>query len=331
MTYIVPVVVYINADENPLHSEKYFLDRLIRTNKTLFSKIGMSSETTENIQKIIEAETKSLSEKLIPIISNSSVVSEILPDDEMLKQAFDRIGYEDIFISNIEPYSMILITSSESFIIVSENKKTIDDLLTSLDADFKELGDITKDFGLKYLGLVRGEMYASYMLKKNFKGMNDYKMISSKNEFEQEVINFISLITDSYLPNIEIFFSFPDESFEYDVLVLLDSKTIIDVEVKDYTQLKLESHQDYDSLKNKLILSPIDKAKKLDAKILVVTKGFPSQTFEQMKEFASSRDVVLLSEHNYKEEIQNILLVHSTNIIKQNSRRRASRFRRTIS
>lgn len=84
-------------------------------------------------------------------------------------------------------------------------------------------------------------------------------------------------------------------------------------------------------MKSKLILSPIDKATRINAQVVVITKGFPDETLKNMRQFAVSRNVILLTENNYKEELQTLLVKGSTHEIITRARRQLMRTRGQLS
>jgi len=325
---IIPVDIEISSEEDSEHSEEYFLDRIIRTNKTNFRPIGISADTISNIKKIVETESKSISGKLNDIISNSESVRSLLPNSDELERILHSMSSQEIYTTETEPHSTILITSPESFIIISNKRTTANSLISTLHSDLQKIGNITKDFGLNYIGLAHGQKYAEYILKHAAGGISSFKIIPPKNDFEEKVSKYVSTITDCFFSNIDITFDSPRETFEYDILIPFDRTSIIDIEVKDYSQVKEEQHEDSETLKNKLILSPIDKAKRLNAEVIVLTKGFPSQVFQQLKEFAISRGVTLLDENNYKKEIQLLLIEQATQLVSIRERRRMARLGR---
>lgn len=325
---IIPIDIAVDSVEDSAHSEKYFIDRIFRSNKIDFRPIGISAETISNIKKIVETETKIISGKLNDSISNSNSVRALLPDYNEMERMLSTMSSEEIFTTESEPRATIFITSSESFIIISNERETIDILLTKLDNDLQKLSDITKDFGLDYIGLVRGEKYVFYMLKRVISGKFDYKNTKPKNDFESKVVKYVASLTDCFSSNIEIHFDVPEETFEYDVVIPFGEDSVIDIEVKDYTSVKDEQHVVSESLKSKLILNPVDKAKRLNAKLVVITNGFPAEIFEQLNEFAISRDVILLHAKNYKNELQSLLIDQATEIVSQRGRMRVAKARR---
>lgn len=333
MVSIIPVDIEITTTEESRHlgesqhSEEYFIDRIFRNNPENFKSAGISATTIKNIKKLVETETKAISGTLNDTLTNSSSIRALLPDYGEIEIILNSMSSQEVFTTKSEPRATILVTSAESFIIISNERSTIDSLISTLDSDLKKIGDITKDFGLSYIGLVRAEKYADYLFRNSIEGLIDYRKIDSKNDFEVEISNHIASLTDCFCPNIEIFYESPEESFEYDVLIPFAKNCMINIEVKDYTKVKEEQHMDFESLKSKLVLTPVDKATRLAADVVVVTKGFPDKIFEQLKEFAISRDVLLLNENNYKDEIQSLLIDRATNLVIRRERRRQTRSR----
>lgn len=326
---IIPVDIEIDSGEDSPHSEEYFINRIFRSNKLDFKPIGISADSIANIKKIVETETKTISGKLNDVFPNSNLVKNLLPDYNEIERMLSSMSSEECFTTETEPKATIFVTSSESFIIISSERSTVNTLITKLDNDLRKIGDITKDFGLNYIGLAHGNKYADYMLRRIIGGEFYYKKIESKNDFEVKVSKYIASLTDCFFSNIEIHFDSPDETFEYDVVIPFDVNSVIDLEVKDYSSVKDEQHVISESLKSKLILSPVDKATRLGAEVVVVTNGFPAEVFEQLKEFAISRDVILLNEKNYKNELQSLLIDQATKIVSLRERRRLAKTRRS--
>jgi hypothetical protein len=63
-----------------------------------------------------------------------------------------------------------------------------------------------------------------------------------------------------------------------------------------------------ETLKSQIVLSNLDKAKRLNAKVITIAKGLPTESFEQMKELCASRDILLLNENNYKQAVEEYFL-----------------------
>jgi hypothetical protein len=113
------------------------------------------------------------------------------------------------------------------------------------------------------------------------------------------------------LPNILIKFPRSSETYEYDILIPLEQNKILNVEVTDYSSATEIVKVNNSSLKQELILSTMDKASVIKAKAIVIIKGFESNTFEQMKNIASARNIILLDDKDYLNTIQEIILRYS--------------------
>ena len=110
------------------------------------------------------------------------------------------------------------------------------------------------------------------------------------------------------LPNLEIKFSKPDESFEYDVLLPVTNSLVIDIEVKDHEIVREETHLSFENMKQKIISGPLDKARRIRGVVMVVERGFPKDKLTQLRELGTSRGVVILDEDGYKGEIERLIL-----------------------
>lgn len=180
MVVITPIVIHIDAAGENDQTEQYFLDRLIRSNKNDFKKIGISQETIENIQKIIETEMNGISEQLQSLLENSHTGLEFLFGVEYFKDILNSISSDNIYLKTSKHDVMVAITSYESFIIISKNKAIVDVFVSKLEKDFAHLGEITKDFGLRYLGFFRGNKYADYVLRQILVGIDSFRLIHVK-------------------------------------------------------------------------------------------------------------------------------------------------------
>jgi hypothetical protein len=98
--------------------------------------------------------------------------------------------------------------------------------------------------------------------------------------------------------------------------------SIIVIEITDYNSAREEIHENYDTLKSKLILSTVDKAQRLGARVVIIAKGFPPNIFAQMKELAVSRKVTLLSDEEYKKGIEDTILQTTINSLRSRMRPR---------
>jgi hypothetical protein len=308
LTSITPCFIQVSITGDSPHGEEYFMNRAIKNDETMFRKVGVTPETINNVNKMIETETKSFSEKLTSIISDSDSVRLLLPNIEELQRSILSFSSHHIFTTKNDPMSLILFIETDSFTIMTKSFAESERLISQLTTDFQKINSITKDFGLEFVSLVYGEKYGSWILSRVADGLKTIKSIPKKNQFEEEVIKFVSSITNCSLSNVEISYETPNEVFEYDVLIPFSTNRVLDVEVKDYSTVKDDIREGSETIKSKLILSTLDKAKRLDAEVIVIAKGFPVETFDKMKEFATSRSVILLNEINYKDELTKILI-----------------------
>ena len=247
MVAVIPVRYKVNDTNMSRNGEEYFFDRVINQNPTIYRKIGISQETIENMTKIIDTEMKGLTGKLSEMLTDPVSLRNLLPDAERLMTLIKSSAKDDLFIYDKEPSSLILKTASNGFLLISKNINAAKTLLTTLDADFQQINNITKDFGLDFRGFAVGEEYAKDTLPIQRANIKSYKLTPSKNAFEDEVLKHVSEITDCQLRNIEIEYDKPQEVFEYDLLIPLSEEIMIDVEVKDYRSLKDMSHEDAES------------------------------------------------------------------------------------
>jgi hypothetical protein len=83
---------------------------------------------------------------------------------------------------------------------------------------------------------------------------------------------------------------------------------VIDIEVKDHEIVREEAHLSFETMKQKIISGPLDKARRIAGLAIVVEKGFPKDKLNQLRELGISRGVLLLDETGYKSEIEKFVL-----------------------
>lgn len=169
-----------------------------------------------------------------------------------------------------------------------------------------ELSEVTKDFGFEITGIWTGREYQEQILKRigNIRNIH-YK--EPRNDFEREVIDVCKNLTDSFLSNVDMSFERPIENFEFDIFIGLTNLKKIIIEPTDYETLK-EEMTGGENLKSSLILRTLDKARRIGAESIVITKDVPAEIFDSIKEIADSRGVTLLNEKNYKTDLCDQLL-----------------------
>jgi len=213
----------------------------------------------------------------------------------------------DIFVTIDEPKVLIIRIWSNVFLIISKELEKAKKINEMIRLEFERLNKTTKDFGLNLSEYLTGNEYSMSMINRITEKISTITIRPTKNTFEQEVIDMIEKFTNSSIHNIEIQFKEPNESFEYDILLPTSREHVFDIEVTDYETAKGKVYENLDSLKSQLILSTLDKAQRLHAQSIIITKGFPEETFNQMKELASSRNITLLNEHNYVDTLEKII------------------------
>lgn len=327
MVGIALVRCVVEKEEGSSQDEGYFFDR-ITENNSLYDQLGLSKDTIQIISKIINNEKTGQRQKLGEIITDPTVITTLVPDLEDIPELLRSTENQELFVYRGEPKSLLFRMGRRvTAVIISKILLEAEKMISTLDSDFKQMGNVTKDFGLRFSKLMTAKEYASRILDLYEGVTKNYKFGPPRNEFEAQVIKDVAEITNSMLTNIEISFTKPNESFEYDILIPLLNDNILDIEITDYQSAREEIHETYDTLKSKLILSAIDKAQRLRAQVVIVAKGFPPSVFEQMKEFAISRKVALLNEEDYKKGIEEKII----NVVLEGYRRRSGGYYRYIS
>ena len=197
--------------------------------------------------------------------------------------------------------SVIWQVDANNFYVISKCKEEGEKLIGFIKSEIEKLNTVTADFGLKLTGFLTGSDYQKNLLG-TLRNIKNIVIRESKNELEREIANFCSNFTSSFLPNIEVTFTEPDETFEYDVFIGFNKLTKLIIEVKDYESVK-EQISSAETLKSKIILGIYDKAQRIRAEVIVIVGGFPEHTFKELEKIAISRNVKLLNDVTYKNEL----------------------------
>jgi hypothetical protein len=284
----------------------YYFDKVIRESQD-FSHLGITEEVLTEIKQIFTKESAAQNKKIDEILQ-SDFANELFLDWGKYLEILREQKSQSVYIHNDIPGSLIVRQSSNEFFILSKNIDDTVNLFDKLNLECEKIGNITKDFGLTYQGLISGKEYACSIIEK-IEGLGNYKINNPKNSFESTVIAEISKLTNSILTNIEIAFKNRNETFEYDILLALKKDLILDIEITDYDLAKEKIHENnVDTLKSQVILSPIDKAQLLGAKLVIIARGFPDDAFTKMKELATSRKVLFLSENDFYKSLEKLIM-----------------------
>jgi hypothetical protein len=209
-----------------------------------------------------------------------------------------------LYIHKSSP-SLVVPVTENTFCIISNEEGHVSALALKIKSQIEELSEVTKDFGLKLKKVLLSKDYQRFILE-SMKNVDKAELGDPRNDFEKEVIETCSRVTTSFLSNVTVQFKDPLESFEYDVFSSFPPRTRLIVEPTDYTIIKDEIRNGKvapETLKSKVVLAMIDKAQRLRARGIVVTSGFPQDTFTQLKIIAESRGVILMDERDYKEKL----------------------------
>ena len=291
---------YIYSRRARIRERTYFFDRTVRKNVKDFEPIRVGKE----IDRIVEENIKSLLERLRTkfekIVPSGEFIDKFVPHtDEFIDSI--TIDYEapSNYYFHRHSSSVILPVDMDSFCIVSRTKEEATQLLQFIKSEFEKLNEVTKDFGLELVDFLTGRKFQESLLRSS-ENIENVAYKKPRNEFEKEIIDFCSKLTSSFLPNLEISFSEPTETFEYDIFLGLTENIKRIIEPTNYESIKDQMPKG-ENLKSQVILRTLDKAQRLEAKSVVITRGFAEETFKELKKIADSRGIVLLSDTNYKD------------------------------
>jgi hypothetical protein len=283
----------------------YFLRKI--WSKPEFSSVGVDSQTIEQLRQLVRTSHAKMMEKVMLVVKNRELARLLLPRPEDWIERLRFLSQSGKRLYLAYGSALVLEGSGDSFFIIAGSASEAKHVADKISNEINGLSDVTKDFGLVVDKILTGKAYGLNLIRQ-VKNVTDMKQLKTKNALEDEMIAGIGSICGSTLPNMEISFASPIETFEYDLLLPITADTIVDLEVKDYASVKQELHADSTTLKSKVILAPLDKARRLGAIPVIVTTGFASEAFAQMKEFAVSREITLLNPADYKTEIEHLLL-----------------------
>jgi len=289
-------------------SASYFFEKAVDENKNDFIRVGISDGVIQNLTSLINAELAGFENILLEVIENLSLVKTILNNDESLLRGVQTTSKTNCYITMNDPKTLVLYDPPNTLNIISKSYEAATTLAQKIKQDFERLNDTTKDFGLTITEISYGKERVLNRIKNSKLKIISTKIGEPRNGFEREVINSLNKITDCFITNADISFQEPNENFEYDILVCINANTYIDIEVTDYETAREKTHQNRDSLKTELILSTLDKAQRLKATSVIIAKGFPKQTFQQLKETAASRNILFLDEVDYEKTIGEMIL-----------------------
>lgn len=296
---------FISTSRSELSSD-YFFNKVISENEEEFETIDVYSVFRDTIGKSIDLVEHKLRERLEKVTS-SDILTQLLPhkEDRYISPYLIRRFIGDVprrFCFHKNTASLIIPITSHTFYVISEDEKSATSLLEEIKHRFEQLGEITKDFGLKLSRFLTAQEYQNSILE-NLEHVKEIEFDKPQNVFEEEVIEACSKLTSSFLSNVKVQFDEPVESFEYDLFIGFTEKRKVIIEPTDYESKKQEIRKKRitsETLKSTVILATHDKAQRLKADSIVITNGFPDETFLKLKKIADSRGVGLMNEKNYK-------------------------------
>jgi hypothetical protein len=306
MVFVIPVGVAVKreAEVTPQYTGSYFLRKIIRNNQSKFKSLGFDSGLHDQMRDLYKHKHAEDVKELLEILQEPRLTEEVLTNPERIDEFLPRRPSNRLH--KIDGTGLIIDNDDGTFHIIARNKADAESIASWTISEIEKLGSITKDFNLMLNSVVAGRGFAERLIRQ----VDNLGMVQRepKNDFERQVIESVGEITSATLPNLEIRFQKPDESFEYDVLLPVANGLVIDIEVKDHEIVREEAHLSFETMKQKIISGPLDKARRIGGVAMVVEKGFPKDKLNQLRELGTSRGVTLLDEIGYKGEIERYVL-----------------------
>lgn len=299
---------WVYSGETIIPNESWYFETTISSEG--FRPLDLPSTARENIIQTLEDEKYELATKLMNIVPDFSMTKSLLSSVDI-----KITGPEGVFIHDEEPFSIILRTNLDSFVIVTNNKEDCENILNNFSSAFSELSKITINFGYKLNNFYIGKEFIKYWIK-----LNPYinKIMEKKpiNDFERIVINLMKKFSGSFISNLDVIYREPKENYEYDLIYLFSNNIVFLIEVTDYQKiqeeierLKKETTKFKENLKSTIILRTIDKSIRLfpNINVVVILKGFPKNIFSQVLKIAKSRGIILLNERDLETKVKALL------------------------
>lgn len=292
--------------------ERYFFQKTVAQNKEEFEVVNVQAQLMKLISNGTRNLLKKLKEKFGSVLPYTEVVDTILPQDipeHFYLSDIARLLPRTVYFHKTRPVA-IFSMSPVSMYILGNKRKDVEKTIKDIKSKCEILNEITVDFGLELVKVLTSHEYQRFLLN-DMEDIEKTEYGKPKNDFEQEVLQTCEETTTSLLSNLTIIFSKPKESFEYDLFIGFGEGSRVIIEPTDYESLKTEIQDGKvgkDTLKSRVILGTLDKARRLKAESVVVVKGFPEKTFIDLKSLADSRGVSLMSDQDYKENLPFIFL-----------------------
>lgn len=311
MVFVTPGAIVrpeedLYEEDVPGQDENYFVEKVVELNASRFRVFGIDKELRRQVQGLLEDKLKKDEDEIQRIINRPEFARKFLPKPEELASIIRTTRTRGKLYTIDERYLLVDHVDG-TFHILGDEKKDVEGIGDWLANEITEISHITKDFNLSLDKLDLGRDFADGEISE-IENSVSRKELPSKNGFEVEVGERIATITNAMISNVEISFAKPAETQEYDILVPITREFILDVEAKDYETVKEEAHKTNETLKQKIIFGPADKAERIGATPFVVTKGFPPEALSPLQEIATSRKVNLYDAGTYHKEIEGIVL-----------------------
>lgn len=238
------------------------------------------------------------------------VESEIEPLKDVLPLPEQHIRVGDI--SSRGPGKQVFYVRGETVIVpsrrgdgvlrlVSNNKNAARDLRGKLESELRERAEQFRGAGIENVSIKTASDFTLNNIRHQ-KADIDVNT-GEPDDFEQEVLDELSPFSESFVSNVKVDFKNYSPCPEFDILYASSPRSIIQVEVKDYSGTNDEPGE------NEAIHRPLRRASLLDiSRTFTVLRGVDDEKMEELKKSSELRNQVsIVEKHEISGMIQPIL------------------------
>jgi hypothetical protein len=282
--------------------------------ETTISRIGFSPlELPAQVRKLVSSASKDAK-----IVLAGKMMAAV-PDLPLIRSLLSSVTVsvaspKGTFIRDEDPFAIVIRSAENAFVALTEKEEDCEKIVGQFKASFKNLSEVTRNFGFRLGRFAAGKNLARDWVKAN----PLVRRLTEKeptNDFEREVIGHFRRFSSSFISNVEVVFRKPSESAEYDIILVLSDNRVMFVEVMDYhavreeiRKLKEATKTFKENIKSVVVLHTMDKVARLYAgeniEIAVFLNGFPADVFSQVRQIAESRGLVLLDGEDLEEKVR---------------------------